>query len=202
MCFNLLYPLLKEKRLEELLHMFDIIEDVKYDSVAFEKVSELESGRGRKTNFDFYFETEEGKKFYFEVKYTEDGFGQTIMDEEHVKKYHQVYEPLIQNQPAIIDNCKDVKFFLEHYQLMRNLIHIDKNSYVIFIYPKLNEKVRIQAMEAMSEIVVSSWSEHFIPITLEDIVDVLSSTEDNKLRQYYNVEFSDKYIIDIEEGEL
>ena len=57
-------------------------------------------------------------------------------------------------------------------------------------------------MEAMSEIVVSSCSEHFIPITIEDIVDVLSSTEDNKLRQYYNVEFSDKYIIDIEEGEL
>lgn len=202
MCFNLFYPLLKERRLEELLHIFDIIEDVKYDSVAFEKVSELEKGSGRKTNFDFYFQTEEGKKFYFEVKYTEDGFGQTKMDAEHIKKYHQVYEPLTQKHPGINGKCKNMDFFLEHYQLMRNLIHMDQNSYVIFIYPKLNEKVRNQAMEAMNEIVASSWSTHLIPISLEDIVDVLGSTEDNKLGQYYNVEFSDKYILDIEEGEL
>jgi len=195
MCFNLFYPLVRNKQLEAITGLMGCDDEIDYESVAFEKLSELEPSNRRRTNFDFYFESVEGKKFFFEIKYTEDGFGTTKNDLEHREKFEEVYKPFLMQHSGISDTYKEQAKFFEHYQIMRNLIHMDENSYVIFIYPKENMKVRQQARKAMFEIVESSWAKHFSPITLESIIDGIPAYLGDQLSDYYRNDFSSKYII-------
>lgn len=67
MCINFFYPLYKEGSLELITEYLGFKEEkVKSNSVRFEETSKIDSIKGyRPTNFDFYFETETGKKFFF-----------------------------------------------------------------------------------------------------------------------------------------
>ena len=85
--------------------------------------------------------------------------------------------------------------FLDHYQIMRNLLHIDKDSYVIFIYPKNNKHIRQEALFARKNIINSGWESHFILFCWEDLVRELQSRiTDEKLSAYYENDFSHKYL--------
>ncbi|GAP73480.1 hypothetical protein SAMD00024442_96_1 [Candidatus Symbiothrix dinenymphae] len=150
MCLNFFYPLIEEKKIELLLEKLGIKgETVKYETVEFEKKSDLDSTNAKfkkHTSFDFYFETN-NKKFYFEVKYTEPGFGSEGEDAAHVRRYEAQYKELAQGKIRFKtdDDCKE---FLDNYQLMRNLMHVSDDSYVVFIVPKNNEEVCKKADEA------------------------------------------------------
>jgi len=144
MCINFFFPLFNELQLDLVLEFLGFHSDrVDYKTVAFEKESHIDKKANyRPTNFDFYFETESGKKFYFEIKYTEQEFGKAPADKDHINKYRSIYskhlsliDPMYQNQ----------KEFLDNYQLMRNIIHVDKDSYVIFIYPRDNKRIKLGA---------------------------------------------------------
>lgn len=77
MCINFFYPLIKEKSLESVLNCMKINGEINYtsDDICFEKESELDKYEGRSTNFDFYIKLKSGVQLYFEIKYTENGFG-------------------------------------------------------------------------------------------------------------------------------
>ncbi|WP_315118263.1 PGN_0703 family putative restriction endonuclease [uncultured Clostridium sp.] len=198
MCINFFYPLIKEKYIELILDIIGIKREGNYEiqDISFEKKSELEEGQGRKTNFDFYIKLKSGIKIYFEIKYTENEFGKAQNDEAHKDKFREVYKPLLYNNEAIKEIFKTEEYFLNNYQIMRNIVHISKDSYVVFLYPKENYGIRKQALKAGEYILEHKFTDHFILYTWEDIVDELTQRlPSGDLKDYYNKEFTYKYLI-------
>lgn len=196
MCINFFYPLIKENALETILDILRIKGDINYDScnISFEKESEIEECVARKTNFDFYMKLNSGIKLYFEIKYTETSFGKAKHDPGHKNKFYSTYYELLHNNPAIKGSYKSEDFFLNNYQLMRNLVHIGKDSYVIFIYPKENKSISNYVL-SKKEIIESGWENHFILCTWESLVEqLLNCLHSNSLIDYYLNEFKYKYL--------
>lgn len=197
MCINFFYPLIKENLLESILDVIRIKGEINYNSndICFEKESELEINAKRKTNFDFYIKLTSGVKIYFEIKFTENEFGKAKHDVEHKNKFNDIYMPLIKNNPCIKEIFKTEDIFLKNYQVMRNIAHISEDSYVVFIYPKENKGIRKAALAAREEIIESGWGAHFILFTWDDLINELKySVSSKELTEYYNKEFSDKYL--------
>ena len=153
MCINFFYPLIQEKKLEIILENIELSgEEANYDSIEFEKESCIDKRNGEKpTNFDFFFKTKLGKELYFEIKYTENKFGTAIKNTAHNDKYNNIYKNAAKN--TINPDYNNCDSFLTNYQIMRNLIHISDNSYVVFIIPKNNKYVKNQADKAKDFVV-------------------------------------------------
>jgi len=194
MCINFFYPL-KEKPLNHILRILDIDDEVDYSE--FEKASDVEGANYRKTMFDFYIRTKGGKNVFFEIKYTEDGFGKAEDDEDHQRKFTDVYEPKLNQSEVINKEFKIKESFFENYQIIRNVININEDSYVVFIYPEENIRIRSGAKMARDLIISSKWQNHFKPITWEAITEeILYYVKDDKeLKEYYLNRFSRKYML-------
>lgn len=195
MCLNMFYPLYKEKKLDLIIKALKIDNDsVNYDSVCFEKDSKIEKAKGyRQTSFDFYFRTNNGKEFHFEIKYTEQEFGRAKHDKEHLDKYESVYR----EHCSVIDteyfNCDN---FLNYYQLMRNVVHVSNNSYVVFLYPLKNKKIRQQAEFAKSVLVKSEYQQNVINMTWEYLLGFIEPNYlDSEKLASQMIDFKDKYKI-------
>jgi len=136
-------------------------------SCQFEHIEEETEG----TNFDFFIQTR-SQKFFFEVKYTEDRFGNAKDDEHHNRKYDQIYKVKL----GQICGISKEEFFKD-YQLWRNILYADRGI-VIFVIPvfrddlekkientkrKINrpERVRIAFVEDICEIALNSGNERF-----------------------------------------
>ncbi len=193
MCINFFYPLFKEKKLDIILKALKIENDsVDYNSVQFEKDSDVEK-QSRPTSFDFYFRTMNGKKIHFEIKFTEQEFGRAKPDTEHINKYELIYK----NNCSVINsdycNCDS---FLKNYQLMRNLIHLSDNSYVVFIYPVNNKRVKKQAEFARLNFVKFDLQKNAINLTWEQLVDFVDvNIADSSDLVFQMSEFKDKHKI-------
>ncbi len=151
MCINFFYPLIKSRNLELVLDLMGIDDGVDYKSVLFEKESMIET-KGRKTSFDFYMKTKAGVSIYFEIKYTERKFGDAKNDEKHRDKFQSIYLPALTEKADLISKkYHDMMVFFRNYQIMRNILVIDKDSLVVFIYLKDNEKLKAKCDEVRTE---------------------------------------------------
>ena len=202
MCINFFYPLIKEKKLQIVADYLQSLtngwgegESISYKSgdIAFEKDSDKETSSSRKTNFDFYTRLRTGIKLYFEIKYTEAGFGAAKNDAEHQAKFCEAYLPLLQNNLAINNDLKNVDFFLNNYQVMRNLAHISKDSFVVFLYCGQNTGIKEAALKAL-EIINKGWEEHFILLEWEDLLARVGQMVGSGLAGYYTGDFFEKYL--------
>lgn len=196
MCINFFYPLYKENCLEiitEFLGFKD--EKVNGNSVRFEEISKIDSIKGyRPTNFDFYFETETGKKFFFEIKYTENEFGKASDDTDHNNKYDNVYNTGTIFNP-INDEYREKQMFFKNYQIIRNLIHVAADSYVVFVYPKGNSKIKQQALNSKKQILKDPFDKHLFTIEWEDIFKVVKDKAKSPSLKNQLEEFGKKYFI-------
>ena len=200
MCLNFFYPLIITKRLEMILPFLSdqfIDEKIDYYSTCFEKDGQervwLSESKGRitddtPTSFDFYFQTLCGKKFFFEVKYTESTFGKEKDDDEHKEKFNMVYEKHLSH---IKGKYRTLDSFLQHYQMMRNLTHIDDKSFVVFIYPSQNKEIVKEINIARD--VLENYTEHFFPIEWEKLVQYVASRFSEERFAHFIVEFKEKY---------
>lgn len=132
MCINFFYPLIVENHLHLLTEFLGFKnEKIEKQTAVFEKDSPIDSvGGHRPSNFDFYFKTESGKEFFFEIKYTEGEFGKAKNDQDHSSKYEAIYKD---NMQPINKAYTTKEAFFNNYQIIRNLIHIGDNSYVVLI---------------------------------------------------------------------
>lgn len=197
MCINFFYPLIKEKYIELVLEIIGIRSSIVHEieDISFEKESEMEEGLGRKTNFDFYIKLKSGITIYFEIKYTENEFGKAEHDVEHKDKFNNIYKSILEKNKAIKETFKTEEFFLNNYQIMRNIVHISEDSYVVFLYPRENYRIRKQALKTRQDILEDKFIDHFILFTWEDIVEqLISRLPSGDLRNYYNKEFTYKYL--------
>jgi restriction endonuclease-like protein len=195
MCINFFFPLIQEKKLDLVTDILELPdEEIDYAESIFEKDSHLDGIEGhRPTNFDFFIKTKSGKNIYFEIKYTESEFSKATNDEEHAKKYKRVYEQYKNKVAGATYKSKEE--FFENYQILRNLIHIEQDSYVVFIYPYGNKKIRESAENAYHKIVNGrKYVEQFKILEWDELLDVLyPNLHSRKLQEHYK-EFDLKYL--------
>lgn len=189
MCFNFFFPLCYERKLEIITDFLEFKNEIiNYDSVCFEKDG-LEAKFGRRpTSFDFYFKTQSGKDLFFEIKYTEGGYGKAQINKE---KFDQVYSNFLK---PINSNFHKPQPFFDNYQILRNLVHIDENSYVIFIFPKDNNLVNNDSKKVKSEFLNENFQEHFFAVDWQTIFNKVSdSMTISKMNKQYS-DFKEKYL--------
>jgi hypothetical protein len=186
--------LVAEDKLDLLAHILGI-EAQGPSTSAYERESDRETV-GRRTTFDFHLEFPDRNRIIFEVKYTEDGFGKAKPDDEHRGKFRSQYHSLATSASAFLcDQCADEPFFLSHYQLLRNLVHLDSRSYVVFIYPWGNTKVSRQATEAYDTLLTPAGRNRVKLVCIEDLVGSLESLcRLQSLAAYYKHAFRTKYL--------
>lgn len=183
LCINLLFPLLVENR-EDLLVRCLGLRLIPPLRPRFESESTVEVAQ-RRTSFDFHLSAQ-GQDVYVEVKYTEDGFGAAKNDAEHREKFADTYAPLLGKSAFLTQSCRDCTFFLQNYQVMRNLVHITENSEVVFLFPRENNIVARQAVEAQQLFLTNAGKERLHILFLEDVVSKLMEIcGPGALRAYY-----------------
>jgi hypothetical protein len=184
LCFNLFFPLLHEKA--EALLVRSLGSDMGLPVTAcFEKPSPLEQA-ARLTSFDFHLANEAGRQLFVEVKYTEDGFGAAKDDDEHRDKFHATYAPMLEGSAYLAKECNEPGFFLDNYQVLRNLVHITPDSEVVFLFPRANEKVAGQAAHARETFLTEAGRERMRIVFLEGMVEgLIEACRGTALDGYY-----------------
>lgn len=191
LCINLFFPLIVENQLGVAANDFGLANSDGLKA-EFEYESTLELAE-RKTSFDFFIQSKK-QKIFVEMKYTEDKFGSATNDEEHRKKYEETYAPIITGSPYLAEKVKNCDFFLEHYQVLRNLAHLSANQNVVFLFPRSNRSISVQAVEALELFVTEKGKQKFKIVFLEDFVSMLlHSSLPRNLKMYYSL-FSEKYL--------
>jgi hypothetical protein len=193
LCINLFYPLIAENRLDHFMAYLELPTGPKLLPV-FEKDSDLEVA-ARRTSFDFYVKQGEARRVYVEVKYTEDGFGKAKNDDEHRKKFTNTYLPLVRQKSAfLIPECQECEVFLNHYQVLRNLVHVSEDDYVVLLFPRGNKKVLDEAIYARDNLLTDKGRERLKIVLLDDFVTFLEDECDGSNLDGYYRDFRRKYL--------
>ena len=193
LCINFFYPLIAENKIDLFLKFLGIDSPAGIDAL-FEKESDLEQAK-RRTSFDFYAQLVDSSNIFVEVKYTEDGFARAKHDEEHRKKFRETYLPLVAAKSAfLMPECQDESVFLDHYQILRNLVHISDTDYVVLFFPSANTKVAEEAAYARDQLLTDEGRTRLRIVFLDEIVGFLEGEcANNALKGYYQ-EFRSKYL--------
>lgn len=121
------------------------------------------------TEFDFHIIGSDVEVF-FEIKYTEDYFGDAEKNDNHKEKYELVYKPLLEKAHCL-NHIPEFKEFAKLYQLYRNAIRItDKNKHLILLYPKNNTTVNKEATTFLENKIREEYRGNIHILHWEDIV--------------------------------
>lgn len=193
LCINLFYPLIAENALDLFLKYLGVASNSEIRSL-FEKESEIEKAV-RSTSFDFYIQLAKTSKFFVEVKYTEDGFGKAKNADEHRHKFHKTYLPLLIDKSAfLVSECQDEALFLSHYQILRNLVHINDTDHVVLLFPSSNSAVAEESIYARDQLLTATGSDKLKIVFLDEFISFLENKcTDSPLDGYYQ-EFRAKYL--------
>ena len=127
LCISYFYDFFADKaKLQSLIS--DVLGiDAKVKNPEFERVVK------DRTNVDFVVYLENGGTVYFEIKYTEQEFGQASDDD----KYRRIKE---KHHSEVDISYED---YIKQYQLVRNICLSPKNSNncTVFLLPKANESI-------------------------------------------------------------
>ena len=138
------------------------------------------------TSFDFHIKDNDIEVF-FEIKFTEDGFGKACKNKKHPenmerhKEKAEQYKKLLLNIPKQILSLKQepsVDEILMNYQLFRNLIRVGENKYVVFITDEKNTSTEAEKDNFQKKY---EKSKNVIFITWQDILEVAISHYPHKL---------------------
>lgn len=192
LCINLFYPLIAEGRLG-LFSEFLGLEPEAPLAGTFEKSSDIEDAV-RKTSVDFHVCNARQNQVFVEVKYTAHGFGRAKADREHFEKFETTYRPLVEASPYLVKDCRNAAFFLNHYQILRDLVHIGDTARVVLLFPEANAVVAREAQHATEHLLTPAGRERTHVVHLEPLVGFLASRAgDSSLATYMGV-FHAKYL--------
>lgn len=159
-------------------------------------------GNGEKSSFDFHIQ-DGNMEIYFEIKFTEPSFGGWTKNkktsdkaiENHCAYIQEGYKPMLEKSLYFKKECKnDIEaikkaefsdphqLFNKHYQLFRNALKADANTYTVFIYPNANPGPQHEFEDFKKSYLVDGQN-HIIALRWED------------LKPYIELEkFKEKYI--------
>jgi hypothetical protein len=154
-CFNFFFPFVHEDRLDIIAKILNIGEELIIE-YAFEKVLDNDEN----TNFDFYLETNKGRRVYFEIKYSEYGFGKAKNDERHQQKCITIYQSRLRGK--IKDEYNNMDDCLKNYQIFRNISYLDKSKkdLLIFIFPEGHTKLKAELDKVINNYLVDDYKEN------------------------------------------
>lgn len=176
LALNLFGPLVIKKHLE----MIDEMNILGKPTGIFEYVE----NQTEYTNFDF-FVTDGNNKNYFEVKYTENNFGNAKPDKEHKQKFNEVYKKDLESISDISE-----KEFYEEYQLWRNILYSKKGN-VFFTLPDFRIDLINKVETTKSKMLSEELKERIHVLSMDSLVRKCKVIEE--LRDHY-IEFENKYL--------
>ena len=187
LCYNFFRPYIDEnggasQSLVDLLLEQDIPIE-KGAKCTFEYTDNLDKmeEKDKPTEFDFHIIGGDVEVF-FEIKYTEDYFGDAEKNDNHKEKYELVYKSLLEKAPCL-NHTPEFEEFAKLYQLYRNAIRItDKNKHLILLYPKNNTAVNKEATTFIEDKIKEEYRGNIHILHWEDIV------KDGKLYEKYFAE--------------
>lgn len=179
-CYEFFRPLISDdKRLES--GMLEYLSSVGIPGTDFEggyAEFEWEPCPEENTNFDFYVYKNDFK-VYFEIKYTECGFGACAGDDEHRDKYDNIYKKILEDCACLRRIPENFDEFRKYYQLFRNVLRITKQNwqkeYVVFLFPRENTVVKKQFEDFCEEFVAEEYRSHVLSVYWEDMTAFMSS---------------------------
>ena len=175
LCYNFFRPLITvdRKATAELVLLLDKlgITITNNATCQFEKKDSIKD----RTRFDFYIKDGEVEVF-FEIKYTENCFGEASSSDAAKRQYKKWYEVQFTQQQCLKEvpaDCEDfIANYIQHYQLYRNAIRItDKNKHLVLLYPKENENVEKEAQLFYDQKINDNYKENVHLVHWENIVD-------------------------------
>ena len=147
-----------------------------------DNLDKMEKKGDKPTEFDFHIIGSDVEVF-FEIKYTENSFGDAKKDDNHKEKYELVYKPLLEKAPCL-NHTPEFKEFAKLYQLYRNTVRItDKKKYLVLLYPGENESAAKQAKAFVETKVKPEYQENIKRVYWKKIVE-----EDSELYKKYFAE--------------
>jgi|LSQX01.2.fsa_nt_gb hypothetical protein len=210
MCINFFYPFAVKDEIKK--HLISVIQNHCFEQVIINNPENLkfefeyESPKDkikhhRATNFDLRI-SNNNLKLYFEIKYTENAFGKCRdkKDERYITKYNEKYHDLAEKviDSKLVSNDDFYDIFYDNYQIMRNLVHIGKDRYVVFLYHDQNERIATQATEA-KKFLKEEYQNKLICLTWDDLYNETEKelksvfAADKNLSVHFE-EFSEKYL--------
>ena len=112
----------------------------------------------------------------------------------HLQKFIDTYEPLLKRSQFLAPRCQDPIFFLNHYQILRNLVHISDSSYVVLPFPSANTNVAKEAAFERDQLLTPAGKARLRMVFLEEFVSFLEKKcVDGLLSGYFEL-FRTKYL--------
>ncbi len=198
MCINFFQPLTGTKKGEALL--LNILEKVgvvrlppnaKIKEASFEEVLCTEE----KTNFDFYVKLVTGEQIFFEIKYTENGFGKIYPNKNNPNKCQDKWKNVYENHISKSLLIKDISSsnFYANYQIWRNISYIrNKDNFVVFLFPFENIKALKEIQSTVANL--CNITENIKIINWDIITEIaIELSRDTVYYEHFNL-FKDKYL--------
>ena len=189
MAFNLFFRAKARADDGALLRALEIGDQ--FDKFEFEHVPEP----AEKTNLDVFIRSRlpsgKQRRVLIEVKLSEQHFGPVgKIEERHFRKLEALYRPKLRG--SVHENCLAPDFFFKHYQLLRNIYHLEPRTddRLILLFPEANEKLRY-VHEWLDKNVQPEVRAQIQTIHLESLVRNASKEDDDDL---FWQEFTRKYI--------
>ena len=189
LCFNLFFPLLMP--VGEGLPSIVKILGLTGTPIAGARF-EFEPDRVEGTNFDFTIPLDTGSRIYFEVKYTENGFGSAKADDEHLFKFQNIYQP--RTSDRFEASYCTAAGFLKNYQIVRNLWHLDLTAgdTAVFLFPRANGALK-RTETTLRACLLEPYRSHVIVAYIEDLISGLGADPKSKSENSALSEFRKKY---------
>lgn len=181
LCYNFFRPMLDKNGhpSEELkILVGEKITPITSDASCQFEYDDYERYTTEGTEFDFHIE-DTCAEIYFEIKYTEDMFGdvkpiktEEKFDKRHIEKFNTIYAEMINECTCLKKNVNITKEeFFKNYQLFRNVIRItDKKSFSVFVFPKKHLKLRQSFEEFKDRYISKDYCDNVKALYWEDLV--------------------------------
>jgi hypothetical protein len=192
-CLNFFYPMIADNQINLLLELLHLENEV-VERCEFEKIIPNADG----TNFDFYIQLQSGKHIFFEIKYTEDGFGKVTDNLKYQQKYDGVYRNRLAGK--IRAGVPEYQTLIDNYQLLRNISYVDasRDDLLIIICPRENLKLHREYDYVINNIIEPRLHDKIRMITWETLLFGLrdnlkfASNVPNRFVEHYGM-FEEKY---------
>ena len=187
--FNFFSPMIEEAdngcNLFSILLKEDLELPIKYE---FEKVLPADN-----TQLDFYL-TSGQERYTFEVKYTENAFGDAEKDERHQIKYNNYYREKLDSIISVFNADDFETQFFEEYQLWRNLCGLcTENTTVCFVFHKYRTDLEEKIENAKKLLKTDELRRRIKIIKVDTFVEDILKSGSEKQKRYYS-EFKEKYL--------